>query len=138
MSKQETNRPSRLRALPSVDALLRTEAATALREAVGSRQLTRLARAVTDELRESLLSAETSIEADGDEAPSRDDLLAEAARRLERAGRRETARGLRRVINATGVVLHTNLGRAPLSAAARRAVSTEAARYCTLEYDTQT
>ncbi len=134
MSKQETSRPSRLRVLPSVDALLRTEAATALRDAVGPRELTRLARAVTDELRESLL-AESS---NGDEAPSREDLLAEAAHRLERAGRREAARSLRRVINATGVVLHTNLGRAPLSAAARRAVSDEAARYCTLEYDTET
>ncbi len=137
MSKQETSRSGRLRALPSVDALLRTEAATALREAVGPRELTRLARAVTDELRESLL-AETSAAGDGHEAPSREDLLAEAARRLELAGRRETARSLRRVINATGVVLHTNLGRAPLSAAARRAVSEEGARYCTLEYDTET
>ncbi|HVP21976.1 MAG TPA: L-seryl-tRNA(Sec) selenium transferase [Anaerolineaceae bacterium] len=39
------------------------------------------------------------------------------------------------VINATGVVLHTNLGRAPLSKAARQAVSDISAGYCTLEYD---
>lgn len=39
------------------------------------------------------------------------------------------------VINATGVLLHTNLGRAPLSAAALQAVQTTAAGYCTLEYD---
>src|SRR5207302_5243701 len=45
------------------------------------------------------------------------------------------SRGLRRVINATGVVLHTNLGRAPLSEAARRAIAEEAAGYCSLEYD---
>ncbi|HZD00587.1 MAG TPA: L-seryl-tRNA(Sec) selenium transferase, partial [Actinomycetes bacterium] len=45
-----------------------------------------------------------------------------------------TARRLRAVVNATGVVLHTNLGRAPLSAAALAAV-TEAAGYCTVEYD---
>jgi L-seryl-tRNA(Ser) seleniumtransferase len=45
---------------------------------------------------------------------------------------------LRRVVNATGVVLHTNLGRAPLSAAARERVAREAAGYCTLEYDTET
>ena len=125
---------SRLRALPSVDALLRTEPARALRDAVGARQLTRLARAVTEELRESLLAG-TSV--DGG-ASSREALLAEAARRLERAARRETARGLRRVINATGVVLHTNLGRAPLSERARRAVFDEAAGYCALEYDVET
>src|SRR2546421_702865 len=141
-----------LRALPSVDALLRTPEAQALRAALGPEHLTALARAVTDELRAELRSH------DGDETPSRDDesrtrdraqsesdgdftreaLLAEAARRLARAAERESARGLRRVINATGVVLHTNLGRAPLSEPARRAVSEEAAGYCTLEYDTET
>jgi L-seryl-tRNA(Ser) seleniumtransferase len=42
------------------------------------------------------------------------------------------------VINATGVVIHTNLGRAPLSKNARRAVADEAAGYCTLEYDVDT
>ena len=42
---------------------------------------------------------------------------------------------LRRVINATGVVLHTNLGRAPLAAAARRAIDEVAAGYSNLEYD---
>jgi L-seryl-tRNA(Ser) seleniumtransferase len=42
---------------------------------------------------------------------------------------------LRRVVNATGVVLHTNLGRAPLAAAARRALDEVAAGYLNLEYD---
>lgn len=42
---------------------------------------------------------------------------------------------LRRVINATGVVLHTNLGRAPLAPAATRAVAKVAAGYCNLEVD---
>jgi L-seryl-tRNA(Ser) seleniumtransferase len=42
---------------------------------------------------------------------------------------------LRRVINATGVVLHTNLGRAPLGQAARAAIDTVAAGYSNLEYD---
>jgi L-seryl-tRNA(Ser) seleniumtransferase len=60
--------------------------------------------------------------------------LEEAERRLVNAHKAETNSGLGRVINATGVILHTNLGRAPLSAAARRAVA-EAAGYCSLEYD---
>jgi L-seryl-tRNA(Ser) seleniumtransferase len=46
----------------------------------------------------------------------------------------ETAGSLRRVINATGVVLHTNLGRAPLADAARLAVA-DVLRYSTLEFD---
>src|SRR5689334_12540006 len=42
---------------------------------------------------------------------------------------------LRRVINATGVVLHTNLGRAPLADAARAAIDAVASGYSNLEYD---
>jgi len=137
MSEQDTSRSKHLRALPSVDALLQTETARTLRVSVGAQHLTRLARAVTGELRASLLAIEsTEISADGDH--SREALLAEAARRLERAHWRETSKGLRRVINASGVILHTNLGRAPLSEAARRAIADEAARYCTLEYDLET
>ncbi|HEX8723571.1 MAG TPA: L-seryl-tRNA(Sec) selenium transferase [Pyrinomonadaceae bacterium] len=127
----------RLRALPSVDALLRTPEAAALRGRVGAEHLTALARAVTDGLRAELRSGAGFAAASGDDG-ARESLLAEAARRLALAAERERARGLRRVVNATGVVLHTNLGRAPLSEAARRAVAREAAGYCTLEYDTET
>jgi len=48
---------------------------------------------------------------------------------------RDALAKVRRVINATGVIMHTNLGRAPLSEAARHAVAVEAAGYCALEYD---
>ncbi|HVF49218.1 MAG TPA: L-seryl-tRNA(Sec) selenium transferase [Pyrinomonadaceae bacterium] len=126
-----------LRALPSVDALLRTAEARRLRERTGAARLTALARNVADELRAEMQArAGNGNSAGGD--VTREDLLAEAARRLSRAVEREDERGLRRVINATGVILHTNLGRAPLSDAARRAVAEEAARYCTLEYDIET
>jgi len=143
---EDTSRTSRLRALPSVDALLRTPEALALRERLGPSRLTELARSVTDELRAALLAAEPSAageeaRADGGGAvnrPAREELLAEAVRRLGDGADREEAGGLRRVINATGVVLHTNLGRAPLSEAARERVSREAAGYCALEYDAVT
>ena len=45
---------------------------------------------------------------------------------------------LRSVVNATGVVLHTNLGRAPMAAAAARAAASIAGRYSTLEFDPRT
>jgi L-seryl-tRNA(Ser) seleniumtransferase len=47
----------------------------------------------------------------------------------------KVAPSLRAVINATGVVLHTNLGRAPLSKAAAERIATTATRYSNLEYD---
>jgi L-seryl-tRNA(Ser) seleniumtransferase len=73
-----------------------------------------------------------------DGAVTADSLLAEAIARLELACQRAASPGLRHVINCTGVILHTNLGRAPLSEATRRAIAEEGARYCTLEYDLQT
>ncbi|HEY0408184.1 MAG TPA: L-seryl-tRNA(Sec) selenium transferase [Pyrinomonadaceae bacterium] len=136
MSDKATS-SSLLRALPSVDALLRTETARGLRDAVGAEHLTRLARAVTEELRADMRAQAASL-TDGNGASTRDALLAEAARRLEQSLRRELEGGVRHVINASGVVLHTNLGRAPLSEAARQALTNEAARYCALEYDVQT
>src|SRR5205085_4532963 len=120
MSKSEK---ADLRHVPSVDQLLRTDAARELRELVGIRKLTNIARAVTNEIR--------SVIREGS-APT--DPLAEATRRMTESVRREEQTGIWTVINATGVVLHTNLGRAPLSAAARAAMD-QAARYCSLEYD---
>ena len=132
MSK--TSKDNLLRALPSVDALLRTETAVRLKQSVGVQHLTKLAREITNELRSTLLEdAPPDLGANGDH--SRLSLLSEASRRLERACLRDESAGIRRVINATGVILHTNLGRAPLSEAARRAVADEAAGYCTLEFD---
>ena len=121
----DSNLAERLRALPSVDALLRTPEASTLRERLGAEHLAVLARAVTEEMRAEL--RQQSDDGDGD-THTREALLAEAARRLALSAERERARGLRRVINATGVVLHTNLGRAPLSEAARAAVAAHAPR----------
>jgi L-seryl-tRNA(Ser) seleniumtransferase len=123
-----------LRALPSVDALLRTDTALSLREAVGVQHLASMARTVTDDLRLELQKQATDrASVNGEHA--REALMARAERELEHACNHELSSGLRRVINASGVIIHTNLGRAPLSVAARRAISEEAAGYCTLEYD---
>ncbi len=120
-----------LRAIPSVDQLLRSEEVRRCRKSVGIRRLTRIAREVTDGMRLQFL---TEPVAD----TTRDDLLKEAVQRVQSACEAEALSALRRVINATGVILHTNLGRAPLSDAARRAVANEAAGNCTLEYDPTT
>lgn len=134
MSDNTATTNASLRSLPSIDALLRTETALALLDAVGAEHLKRAARAVTEELRADLQTRG----AGGNGVADKNELLAEAARRLESIIRRERQAGLRRVINASGVILHTNLGRAPLSDAARNALMHEAARYCTLEYDVET
>ena len=118
-----------LRHVPSVDQLLRTDVARELREVVGLKRLTSIARAVAAELRS--LVRQESIAANGDYAQT---LLDEAVKRMRANAKSESQSGNRSVINATGVLLHTNLGRAPLSEAARTALD-EAARYCSVEYD---
>jgi L-seryl-tRNA(Ser) seleniumtransferase len=115
-----------LRHVPSVDQLLRTDEARELRERVGPRRATNIARSVIAEVR-------AVVREGGAEATS-NGLLAEAIRRMEATAQRESQSGIKAVINATGVLLHTNLGRAPLSQSARAAID-EATRYCSLEYD---
>jgi L-seryl-tRNA(Ser) seleniumtransferase len=57
------------------------------------------------------------------------------ARQVEAAAAAHMQPSLRPLLNATGVILHTNLGRAPLADAAMRAIQDTAAGYCNLEYD---
>ena len=130
MTKTQTDNPL-LRSLPSIDSLLQTQTARTLSPQAGAEHLTTIARKVTDELRQQILSNSSAATAGNG---SRTALLREAERRLLATYESEIVRGLRRVINATGVVLHTNLGRAPLSEAARAAIAA-AAGYCSLEYD---
>ena len=116
------------RDLPQVQRLLQMDYARALCLRYG-----RLA--VTGILREVLTDVRSGI-ADGsvDDAPASVELLEEAAARLEK--RRQPR--LRPTINATGIVLHTNLGRAPLAAEAIEAVSAVARSYCNVEFDLAT
>ena len=121
---------SNLRHVPSVDQLLRTDEARELRQTIGVKRLTAIARAVTSELRSAIRSGRKVL-TNGNAAEA---LLAEAVTRMRETAQVESKTGITRVINATGVLLHTNLGRAPLSTAARDAMI-EASRFCTLEYD---
>jgi L-seryl-tRNA(Ser) seleniumtransferase len=107
----------RLRALPSVE-----EIASSL-DGFAQPAAARAARAEIAAVRERILAGE-------DLDPDRAGIAAAAARRAT-----EEPRGLRRVVNATGVVLHTNLGRAPLAPEAREAVAEASAGYSDLELD---
>ena len=131
MTKRKETASSNLRNVPSVDQLLRTDVVRSLRETIGLKRLTAIARAVTNELRSSIRD---NLEVNGH---SPEALLIEAARRMEQTVQQESQTRITKVINATGVLLHTNLGRAPLSTAARAAID-EAAGYCNLEYDVTT
>jgi L-seryl-tRNA(Ser) seleniumtransferase len=102
---------------------------------MGATRLSSLARQITDELRTEIMDVERDELMNSKGPQTRSSLLQEAEKRLAATHLDETARALRHVINATGVVLHTNLGRAPLSEAARRAIADQAAGYCNLEYD---
>ena len=118
---------SELRHLPSVDKLL-LEASTLID--THGRSLT------TDAIRAALAEARSMIRADRSDqpdrpVPDRDQLLARTAELLQDW----TLPRPRSVINATGVIIHTNLGRAPLSPVALEAVQVAAAGYSDLEYD---
>lgn len=115
-----------LERLPAVDAVLQTSAARELVREFGRTSVTEWTRLAIEELRQSLLSGEETL----DRAALEERALESIA---DLAERRRRSR-LDRVINATGVLLHTNLGRAPL--AERAVIALErAARATAVEMD---
>ena len=119
----EAERQSEFRKLPAVDALLRMPAIALLAAEVGVERMTETLRSLLAEARAAIAAGRPAPEAGAWPALA-EDALAQAMQP-----------SLRPVINATGVIVHTNLGRAPLSAAARQAVNDVAAGYSNLEYD---
>jgi L-seryl-tRNA(Ser) seleniumtransferase len=119
----EPERHGELRKLPSVDRLLQEEAVQAQVSAYG-RELTVTA------VREALDAARQTIQV-GENCPVVEQLIESVAAYLAEIERPS----LSPIINATGVIIHTNLGRSPLSAAARAAIETVAQGYSNLEYD---
>jgi len=117
----ETGKRERLRGLPAVDAVLRNPAGAALAGRHGRAAATAAVRSALDDLRR-------RISADEQPVVSEESIVAMAARALSEGA-------LRRVVNATGVVLHTNLGRSVLSEGAAAAAVEAATRYSNLEYD---
>jgi L-seryl-tRNA(Ser) seleniumtransferase len=124
-------RRERLRALPSVDEVLRD--LDGRQEALPRPRAVETIRAVLDESRRAVLAA-TSLEELQQLPLDAPHLRARIEARLTEAA----AWQLDRVVNATGVVLHTNLGRAPLSAAALERLALIGRRYSNLELDVRT
>jgi len=128
---KSTAKPELFRELPSVDEVMRLPGVVSLAAAHGAAPVTDAARAVLARLREEISSG----------------LLDSSALQLALSGltgaiedrlRQALGHSLRSVINATGVILHTNLGRAPLAEAALTHIRETAGSYSNLEFELET
>ena len=116
------------RKLPSVDELLRRPELLAITERDGQTVVLEATRAVLGAVREAITAG--SLDDAG-----LDIAVASMPEVIERQIAHDVRHSLRPVINATGVILHTNLGRAPLSQAALDQVREAAAGYSNLEFN---
>ena len=122
------------RIIPSIEQLRQRPRVAALQERYGHAAVVEALRAGTADLR-LRISARTAA-TDGAGVPATADQAAEMIESgLEPRLQSMFRSSLRPVINATGVIVHTNLGRAPLGAAALEQAVTVGRRYSTLEYD---
>jgi L-seryl-tRNA(Ser) seleniumtransferase len=119
------------RKLPSVDELLRSRELAALVSEEGPAAVTDAARAVLASLRHEIGAGRLDANGIGLALSGLDDAV---ARRVRQA----LDYSLRSVINGTGVILHTNLGRAPLAASALEHIREIAGSYSNLEFDLET
>jgi L-seryl-tRNA(Ser) seleniumtransferase len=125
-----SNKPpdkSLLRHIPKVDSVLEHAAVKTLFGCVPEMIIKDGVRCEVEHLRKGVLSGSITSEAE----LAVDRAADEAARRIQKMDRPR----LRRVINATGVVIHTNLGRSPLPKEAIRQIQMAAGGYSNLEYD---
>jgi L-seryl-tRNA(Ser) seleniumtransferase len=117
-----------VREIPSLDLLRQRDDVRALAARCGDDATIAALRRAADEVRTQLLHAGSLPD---DNATPADAIVRRASARLSA----QFQGSLRPVINATGVIIHTNLGRAPLPDAAVRRVTEVATGYCNLEYD---
>lgn len=133
-ARMERDASARLREIPSVDELLSRPRLRALSETAGRGIVTQITRSVLADVRSQLLGEARGIDHSshgGIPSHSPEDLEVRIADEV----RSFLMPWLRCVINATGVILHTNLGRAPLARAAIAHWDETATRYSNLEYD---
>lgn len=118
--------PVELQKLPKVDRVVDAPELSGVRSTLGKKAVTALARSVIAEARSAALA--------GAEPAT----LAEVVARVRERAEVRLRAGLTPVVNATGVILHTNLGRAPLPRASIERIVATAGRYSTLELDLST
>jgi L-seryl-tRNA(Ser) seleniumtransferase len=126
--KAEAKQADLLRKLPSVDELLKQPEVAAMVTREGHKNVAEAARLVLARLRQEIAAGglderAVSLACEG------------MAAAIERELRQALAPSLRAVINATGVVLHTNLGRAPLAPSNLERAAAIATGYSNLEFD---
>ena len=119
------------RELPSVDELLRRDGVRSLAHQFGHAETVEAARKFIEELR-------GRIAADSLDEAALTSSVEDAAAAIERRLQESLSYSLRPVINGTGVILHTNLGRAPLGEAALQHVMEVARGYSNVEFDLAT
>jgi len=113
-----------LSSLPSVDKLLRSETGKNFAASFGHELTVATYREVLDRIRESYLKRETEIPGVDEIHRSSQNILLE-----------KVSHSLISVVNATGVIIHTNLGRSPLSLDTRKTISMISRGYSNLEFD---
>src|SRR5688500_6206771 len=121
---EDSGKAKLLRELPSVDELLNSEVFLEIEKNCGRGSALRIARSAVDIVRARIAKSENNF-TNAEIMPA----VFEAAVQLSDS---ENSRGIRRAINATGVVIHTNLGRSALSGEAVNAIVEQASRYSTL------
>jgi len=120
-----------LRILPAVDEVLRHEQLKGILEEHPRSIVTDAIRNAIAEERAAILSGNTRLASEGGKQACLERIVHQTIDAVKNSVRR----GLRRVINATGVILHTNLGRAPMAKQAGQAISDVTANYSNLELD---
>lgn len=126
MSKS-TNSSSELRRIPSLEKLLQSKEMTELEVRFGRELVVSASRDALARLRKVILTKRV----DGDIAPE----IARLPNEISKTIQSRLEPSLTPAVNATGIIVHTNLGRAPLSKLALASVSSVASGYANLEFD---
>jgi L-seryl-tRNA(Ser) seleniumtransferase len=130
----ENNHTPLLRQIPSVDEVLKNSALADLARSTPRPLVLQAIRDTITRLRKELATGGLQVQ----EQQARDFFISIIVQKAGMAIRSQNRPNLRRVLNVTGVVLHTNLGRAVLGESARQAINNAASGYANLELDLTT